>query len=82
MAHGLTREAPAEQIHRRQIPGGDGLDIVVAGDMRPVLGKDTAAVGIGFNLPLHGMPRPLQTQVQTADAAKQRAHGHCRRLPV
>ena len=76
MAHGLTREAPAEQIHRRQIPGGDGLDIVVAGDVRPVLGKDTAAVGIGFNLPADGMPRPLQTQIQTADTGEEGSNCH------
>ena len=69
----LTREPPAEQIDRREIGTWHGGHVGVAGDMGPVSGEHPAAVGVRFHLPQDAMPRPFETQIQSADTREQAA---------
>ena len=75
----LARKPAADYVYGSQFLAGELCYIGIAVDVRPVLGQDALAVGIGFNLPANGMPRPFQAQVQTTDAREERADGHTRR---
>ena len=72
----LTREPPAEQIHGFEVGAGQLFNIRVAGDIGPVLGQDPPAKGVRFHLPQDAMPRPFETQIQSADTREQAADSH------
>jgi len=60
------------------IPSADEVDsfdvirkvphVLVAGGVRPVLGKHLAAIGVDLALPAHFEAGPLETEVDAADA--------------
>src|SRR5262245_13838930 len=70
---GLAGKASANNVNCRE--GGDGADIGVASDMRPVPFENGATERIELHLPDHAQPGALEPEVEAADAGEQTAHG-------
>jgi hypothetical protein len=72
----LTWESAADDINVPiSICGREGSHIVVAMDVRPVLGKNSASKVIDFYLPLTDHPGTFEAQIKTADPGEQRTEG-------
>lgn len=74
----LAGETSGDHVNRGTTgpppPGGGGANVVMAGHLRPMSGKNRAAERVDLDLPDHAHPRALQTQVEPADAGEQRQH--------
>jgi hypothetical protein len=72
----LAWESAADDINVPiSICGREGSHIVVAMDVRPVLGKNSASKVIDFYLPLTDHPGTFEAQIKTADPGEQRTEG-------
>jgi hypothetical protein len=56
----------------------DRLDVAEVGDGGPVLGEDTAGVGVDLGLPDDPHPGPFQAEVEAADPGEQGTDGELR----
>jgi hypothetical protein len=72
----LAWESAADDINVPiSICGREGSHVVVARDVRPVLGKNSASKVIDFYLPLADHSGTLESQVKSADPGEERAEG-------
>lgn len=69
----LAGEATADQVHRLEVVGADGADVVETLGIWKVLGEDGLAVGVELDLPGGLHPRPLEAEVEAADASEEGA---------
>jgi hypothetical protein len=56
---------------------GERADIGVSPDIGPVLGEDFRGIRVDLHLPCTLHPGPLQAEIESTDAAEQRAESHC-----
>jgi len=53
-------------------PGGGGVDVVMAGDLRPVVGQHALAERVDLDLTDDGHPGAFEAEVEAADTGEQR----------
>jgi hypothetical protein len=71
----LTGEPAADEIDGLDGLPLDGLDVFIAGHLRPMSGEYAAAVGIGFDHPPDLHSSPLETKIHAPDSREERADG-------
>jgi hypothetical protein len=57
-------------------PAAEGSDVVVPGDVGPMLGEDGSAEGVDFDLSDTSHSGPLEAEVEAADAGEERDEAH------
>lgn len=73
----LTGESSADNIDPLEVSNSDMMHILVTGDVRPVFRQNGAAVLVFLNLPQYTESRSLEPELETSDAAEQRADRQC-----
>ncbi len=72
----LAREPAGDEVDGFEVVGADGSDVAVAADVRPVVLQNSSCELVDLNLPPHFHPRPLEAEVDAADAGEERSEGH------
>jgi hypothetical protein len=72
----LAGEAAADEIDGVELAGSDRLHVLEPGGGGKVPGEDASAEGIELDLPGDAHPRPLEAEVESADARKEAADIH------
>jgi hypothetical protein len=75
VADRLTGETSSDNVHSGSVLGSPPLDgsadVVMTGNLRPVLREHSAAVGVDLDLADGGHPGSLQAELEAADAGEQ-----------
>jgi hypothetical protein len=64
----LTGESATEEVDGLEVVGSDGADVVIAGDIWPVLAEDGLTEGLSLHKPSCSHAGALEPEVKAADA--------------
>jgi hypothetical protein len=73
---GLAGVSARDEIDGLKVVGSDITDILITGNVGPVLREHAPTKWVDFDLPRAFHPGPLKPKIEAADTGEERSHSH------